>query len=73
MLPSRTVAIEPHPYLFYKRLDRRTFRLPEATGDGQSVVELDERAFDDLLDGIDLEVPPMRRRAPVRRRRVMTH
>jgi len=59
--------------LFYKRLDRRTFRLPEATGEGQSVVELDERALDDLLDGIDVEATPMRRRAPVRRRRAMTH
>jgi transposase len=40
--------------LFYKRLDRRTFRLPEVEG-GTTSVAIDERALDDLLDGIDVE------------------
>jgi len=40
--------------LFYKRLDRRTYRLPEAE-DGATSIAIDERTLDDLLDGIDLE------------------
>lgn len=40
--------------VFYKRLDRGTFRLPEAEG-GTMSVAIDERALDDLLDGIDVE------------------
>lgn len=40
--------------VFYKRLDRGTFRLPEPTDD-PACVTLDERALDDLLDGIDIE------------------
>jgi transposase len=40
--------------LFYKRLDRGTFRMPEATREGEMVVEIEERVLDDLLDGIDL-------------------
>ncbi len=52
--------------LFYKRLDRGTFRLPLATTGTTSVV-IDERALDDLLDGIDVETK--RKSAPV----VMTH
>ena len=40
--------------LFYKRLDRRTYRLPEA-GDGATSIAIDERTLDDLLDGIDVE------------------
>lgn len=48
--------------LFYKRLDRGTFRLPEALEpDGKSVA-LDERALDDLLDGIDVDAAPKRSR-----------
>jgi transposase len=50
--------------LFYKRLDRGTFRLPEVE-DG--TVAIDERALDDLLDGIDVEA---KRRTP---RLVRTH
>ncbi len=53
--------------VFYKRLDRGTFRLPEARGTGERVVEIEERALDDLLDGIDLET------APARRRQMITH
>ena len=41
--------------LLYKRLDRGTFRVPEAEG-GATSVAIEERALDDLLDGIDVEV-----------------
>lgn len=40
--------------LFYKRLDKNCFRLPEVEGDA-TTVEIDERTLDDLLDGIDVE------------------
>lgn len=49
--------------VFYKRLDRGTFRLPETLEPGGSSVALDERALDDLLDGIDIEAAPKRTRA----------
>ena len=41
--------------LFYKRLDRSTFRLPEPVDRDAASVVIDERALDDLLDGIDVE------------------
>lgn len=41
--------------LFYKRLDQGTFRLPTPERDGTTSVTLDERALDDLLDGLALE------------------
>lgn len=50
--------------VFYKRLDRGTFRLPEAA-DGTRSVAIDERVLDDLLDGIDVEAKA-RRPPPVR-------
>jgi len=56
--------------LFYKRLDKGTFRIPAAPADGAAVVEIEERALDDLLDGIDLESPPPTAR---RRTRATTH
>ena len=40
--------------IFYKRVDRGTFRLPDAPL-GTIMVEIEESALDDLLDGIDLE------------------
>lgn len=46
--------------LFYKRLDRGTFRLPEAAG--AASIAIDERALDDLLDGIDVESAKKRTR-----------
>jgi transposase len=50
--------------LFYKRLDAGTFRLPEAAREGDAAIQIEERALDDLLDGIDLtSAPPARRRA----------
>jgi len=47
--------------LFYKRLDKGTFRLPEIVGDATSLA-IEENALDDLLDGIDVETrsPPHR-------------
>ena len=41
--------------LFYKRLDRSVFRLPEPLEEGATTVVIDERALDDLLDGIDVQ------------------
>ena len=50
--------------LFYKRLDKGTFRLPEATEPGTTSLVVDERALDDLLDGIDVEAKAQRVRRP---------
>ena len=50
--------------LFYKRLDAGTFRIPEAARDGDAAVQIEERALDDLLDGIDLS-PASATRRPV--------
>jgi transposase len=50
--------------VFYKRLDAGTFRVPEPAMVGDAARMIDERALDDLLDGIDLD--------PVSRRRI-TH
>ena len=52
--------------MFYKRLDKGTFRIPEAL-DGSHHVELDDAALDSLLDGIDLDTAPraMKRRPAV--------
>jgi len=56
--------------LFYKRLDKGTFRIPTSPVEGATVLEIEERALDDLLDGIDLEAPA----TPGRRRtRATTH
>ncbi len=53
--------------LFYKRLDRGTFRWPQALPTGATSLAVDERALEALLDGIDVEA-----RAP-RARKVPTH
>jgi len=47
--------------VFYKRLDAGTFRIPEPMIEGDTARLIDERAFDDLIDG--LELAPVRRRA----------
>jgi transposase len=52
--------------LFYKRLYRGTFRLPAVHEAGVASIAIDERALDDLLDGIDIEqaaATPRRRKA----------
>ncbi|HTP28885.1 MAG TPA: IS66 family insertion sequence element accessory protein TnpB [Anaeromyxobacteraceae bacterium] len=41
--------------IFYIRLDVRIYRLPEVPA-GEASVVIDDRALDDLLDGIDVEV-----------------
>jgi transposase len=51
--------------LFYKRLDCGTFRLPPAHEAGTTSIAIDERALDDLLDGID--VAPDKPRRPTAR------
>lgn len=43
--------------IFYKRLDRGTFRLPAPLRDGELTVELTERELDDLLAGLTAEEP----------------
>ena len=40
--------------VFYKRLDQGTFRIPTGP-EGATTLAIEERALDDLLDGIDLE------------------
>ncbi len=54
--------------LFYKRLDRGTFRVPTTPVADATSIALSERELDDLLDGIDIEVDPEPRRG--RRTRV---
>ena len=44
--------------LFYKRLDKGAFRIPTAPREGATALAIDERALDDLLDGIDLDSAP---------------
>ena len=41
--------------LFYKRLDSGTFKLPQAPDGCAKSVVINERALDDLLEGIDIE------------------
>jgi transposase len=55
--------------LFYKRLDRHVFRLPQACTPDARYVEIDEDLLDALLDGVAVEEKPKR----VRRSRVRLH
>ena len=41
--------------VFYKRLYRGRFRVPESSNTQATTVEIDERTLDELLDGIDVE------------------
>lgn len=43
--------------IFYKRLDRGTFKVPEPHGAHASSVELDEVSLEALLDGLVLDKP----------------
>jgi transposase len=47
--------------VFYKRLDRGTFRVPEVTEPGARHVEVDDGMLEALLDGIEIESRPSRR------------
>jgi transposase len=48
--------------VLYKRLDAGTFRIPAPAVDGDVARVINDRAFDDLIDGLDLEPAPRRRR-----------
>ena len=48
--------------LFYKRLDKGTFKIPESHSLDATSVVVDEREFHALLDGIDVEAPVFKRR-----------
>ena len=54
-------------YLFYKRLDRGTFRLPQALEPEATTVQLSEHTLEALLDGIEVQAPaaPRRGRPPL--------
>ena len=41
--------------IFYKRLDRGRFSVPEATDDMARHVEIDDAALEALLDGLEIE------------------
>lgn len=47
--------------LFYKRLDKGTFRLPEALRPDTRHVELTDTELDALLDGVDVESKPAKK------------
>jgi transposase len=51
--------------VFYKRLDRGTFRALETTAPGAKHVEIDDAALEALLDGIDVEKRQATRRPRV--------
>lgn len=46
--------------LFYKRLDRGTFRWPEPLLPSDTSIVVDEHVLEALLDGIDVECPSRR-------------
>ena len=43
--------------IFYKRLDRGTFSIPERPSETARHVEIDDAALEALLDGIEVEEP----------------
>ena len=44
--------------IFYKRLNKGTFRIPQALDENSRHIEVDDAALDALLDGIDLDRAP---------------
>ena len=52
--------------VFYKRLDRRAFRLPETSEPGARHIEVDDATLEALLDGIEVEATSRPRRARAR-------
>jgi transposase len=54
--------------IFYKRLDRGAFRIPEAPSASARHVELDDATLEVLLDGVEVEAKP-----PARVRRARLH
>jgi transposase len=55
--------------LFYKRADRGTFRVPEASVADATSIELSERELEELLDGMEVGSGPK----PPRGRRPRVH
>jgi len=51
--------------VFYKRLDAHTFRIPEPAIEGDVARLIDENAFDDLIDGLEIESTSRSRRRRV--------
>ena len=47
--------------LFYKRLDKGLFRVPEAAVEGAVSLQIEERQLEALLDGIEVETIDKRR------------
>lgn len=43
--------------ILYKRLDKGTFRIPTSFDEHARSVVIDERVLEDLLAGVDVEVP----------------
>jgi len=41
--------------IFYKRLDRSTFKIPAPASEGARYVEIDDATLEALLDGIEVE------------------
>lgn len=50
--------------IFYKRLDRHTFKIPEASSADARYVEVDDAALEALLDGIEIDSPVDTRARP---------
>lgn len=50
--------------LFYKRLDRGTFRIPVKHDVGTTHVEIDDATLDSLLDGVQIETKTTRSKKP---------
>lgn len=45
--------------IFYKRLDKGTFRMPETEGSDARHVEIESSELDALLDGLGVVEPPL--------------
>jgi hypothetical protein len=52
-----------HFALSYKRADRGTFRVPEASVADATSIELSERELEEPLDGMDVNAEPKARRS----------
>ena len=46
--------------LFYRRLDRGTFRWPDPPAPGVTTIQVDDRPLEALLHGIDVDLPACR-------------
>jgi transposase len=49
--------------IYYKRLDRGTFVLPEAPAEGTQHVEIDDVVLEALLDGVQIGQPTERKKS----------